>query len=104
MEKEQDRALVKASVPERELDPAKAMVLVLEKEPERAQAWGQAGEMEWDPVWGLVLVPVLALELVQARETDRVTDQELEWESAEYRCHPLCHHPAFHLHRADCCH
>lgn len=74
------------------MDPAKAkaIVLALEKEPERAQTWDRAGEMEWDPVWGLVLVPVLALELVQASETDqvmvqlletdRITDQERELE------------------------
>ena len=74
------------------LVPVLALVLVLEKEPERAQ------------VWGLVLVPVLALELVLALETDRVMDQELGWESAEPRCHRRCCHPAFHLHRADCCH
>ena len=98
MAMEQVRAQVKAQVPER------GKVLVLETELVRAQAWGRAGEMALDPFWGLV--PDLALEwvqvLVQLSETDRVTDQELE--SAEYQCHPLCHHPAFLHHRADCCH
>ena len=89
MAMEQVRAQVKAPASEREWDPERGKVLVLETELVQVQVlvldWVRAAAMERNPVWGQVLVPILALELVQARETDwvrvqvpetdRVTDQ-----------------------------
>ena len=89
MAMEQVRAQVKAQVPET------GKVLVLETELVQVLVLVRdsvlAAVMAWDPVWGLG--PFLAMELVQARETDRVTDQELEWESAGCRCDRPVHHP-----------
>ena len=98
MEKDQDRALVKAPAPEREWDPERVKDLVLERELVQVQVlvldWVRAAAMERNPV--------LALEtdqaMVQPPETDRVMDQELGWESAEHRCHRRCCRLACHRH------
>ena len=90
MAMEQVRAQVKAPAPEREWDPERGKVLVLETELVQVQVlvldWVRAAAMERNPV--------LALETDQVRvqppETDRVMDQELGWESAEPRCHRRC--------------